>query len=82
MGEISRELAAKLQSCGLDPAVVLGVIRAGLAEDLADGRDVTTAATIPPGQRGTADIVARRPGVVAGLFVDDVAFQLVVAGDG
>lgn len=82
MGEISAGLAAKLESAGLDPAVVLRVIRAGLAEDLADGPDVTTAATIPPGEVGTADVVARRPGVVAGLFVADAVFQLVGAGDG
>ena len=82
MGEISVELAAKLESSGLDPAVVLRVIQAAVAEDLADGPDVTTAATIPPGQVGTADIVARRPGVVAGLFVADAVFQLVGAGDG
>lgn len=82
MGEISVELAAKLESSGLDPAVVLRVIRAALAEDLADGPDVTTAATIPAGQIGTAEVVARRPGVVAGLFVADAVFQLVGAGDG
>jgi nicotinate-nucleotide pyrophosphorylase (carboxylating) len=82
MGEISGEVAAKLESSGLDVGVVLRVIRAGLAEDLADGPDVTTVATIPPGQLGTADIVARRPGVVAGLFVADAVFQLVGAGDG
>jgi nicotinate-nucleotide pyrophosphorylase (carboxylating) len=77
MGEISGELAAKLQACGLDPAAVLRVIRAGLEEDLADGPDVTTAATIPPAELGTAEIVARRPGIVAGLYVADAVFQLV-----
>jgi nicotinate-nucleotide pyrophosphorylase (carboxylating) len=82
MSEISAGLAAKLESAGLDPAVVLRVIHAGLAEDLADGPDVTTSATIPPGEVGTADVVARRPGVVAGLFVAEAVFQLVGAGDG
>jgi nicotinate-nucleotide pyrophosphorylase (carboxylating) len=82
MGEISGELAAKLESSGLDVGVVLRVIRVALAEDLADGPDVTTAATIPPGETGTAEIVARRPGVAAGLFVADAVFQLVGAGDG
>jgi nicotinate-nucleotide pyrophosphorylase (carboxylating) len=76
VGEISPELAAKLRSCGLDPAAVLRVIRAGLAEDLADGPDVTTAATIPPAELGTADLVARRPGVIAGLHVADAVFDL------
>lgn len=77
MTEISGELAAKLRSCGLDPAAVLRVIRVGLAEDLADGPDVTTAATIPPAEMGTAEVVARRPGIVAGLYVADAVFQLV-----
>ncbi len=77
MGEISAASAAKLESCGLDPAAVLRVIRAGLAEDLADGPDVTTAATIPAAEQGTAELVARRPGVVAGLVVAEAVFQSV-----
>jgi nicotinate-nucleotide pyrophosphorylase (carboxylating) len=77
VAEITAELSAKLESAGLDPGVVLRVIRAGLAEDLADGPDVTTAATIAPGEMGIADLVARRPGVVAGLWVADAVFQLV-----
>ncbi len=77
MGEISADLAARLESRGLDPPAVLGVIRAGLAEDLANGPDVTTAATIPAADHGTAELVARRPGVVAGLSVADAVFQLV-----
>ncbi len=77
MGEISADLAAGLASRGLDPAVVQRVIRAGLAEDLADGPDVTTVATVPAAQTGTGELVARRQGVVAGLWVADVVFQLV-----
>lgn len=81
MAEIPAALAAKLRSAGLDPAGVLRVIQAGLTEDLADGPDVTTAATIPPAAVGTADIVARRPGVVAGLYVAEAVFDVVCAGD-
>jgi nicotinate-nucleotide pyrophosphorylase (carboxylating) len=80
--ELGPELAARLQSCRLDPAAVLRVIRAGLAEDLADGPDVTTAATISAEAVGTAEIGARRSGVVAGLLVADAVFHLVGAGDG
>jgi nicotinate-nucleotide pyrophosphorylase (carboxylating) len=82
VADIPAELTAKLESAGLDPAVVLRVIQAGLAEDLADGPDVTTAATIPPATTGTADLVARRPGVVAGLYVAEAVFHVVCAGDG
>ncbi len=82
MPEIAAELAARLESCGLDPAMVLRVVQAGLAEDLADGPDVTTAAMIPRDEAGTADIVARRAGVVAGLYVAEAVFQVAGAGDG
>ena len=82
MADLSAELCSRLVSAGLDPASVVGVIRAGLAEDLADGPDVTTVATIPPGISGTADIVARNAGVIAGLPVAEAVFQLVGTGDG
>ena len=76
MAELGAELSAQLSACGLDPASVVRVIQAGLAEDLGDGPDVTTAATIPPEQMGTADLVARQPGVIAGLYVADAVFHL------
>lgn len=38
-----------------------------LAEDLGDAGDLTTAACVPAAARGTADVVARAAGVVAGL---------------
>jgi len=82
MGELPGELSARLTSSGLDPASVVRVIRAGLAEDLADGPDVTTAATISSGEIGTADVVSRGSGVIAGLFVADAVFQLVGADMG
>jgi nicotinate-nucleotide pyrophosphorylase (carboxylating) len=80
MAELAAELWARLSSSGLDPASVVRVIQAGLAEDLADGPDVTTAATIPPAEIGTADVVARRSGVIAGLSLADAVFQLVGSG--
>ena len=82
MADLSAELCSRLESAGLDPGTVIRVIQAGLAEDLADGPDVTTAATIPPGISGTADVVARNPGVIAGLSIAEAVFQLVGAGDG
>jgi len=79
MAELAAELSARLTAAGLAPAAVARVIRSGLAEDLADGPDVTTAATIPPAVVGTAAVVARHPGVVAGLAVADAVFQLAGA---
>ena len=79
MAELKEDLNVRLLSAGLDPAAVVRVIRAGLAEDLADGPDVTTAATIPQGAVGLADVVTRRAGVIAGLYVAEAAFYLAGA---
>ncbi|MBD8079116.1 carboxylating nicotinate-nucleotide diphosphorylase [Cellulosimicrobium arenosum] len=56
---------------GLDPAWVAETVARALDEDLgaAPGRDVTTQATVPPSGTGTAHLVARAVGVVAGLVV-------------
>ena len=54
------------------------VVRVALLEDLGpDGVDVTTQATIPADQRRVAEIVARAPGVVAGLPVIDLVLTAV-----
>ena len=55
----------------LDPSWVAGVVRTALDEDLGPepGRDVTTQATVDAAAIGTADLVARADGVVAGLVV-------------
>lgn len=52
---------------GLEPVHIEDVVRRALDEDLKYGLDVTTAATIDPAQRGTADVVARIPGTLAGV---------------
>ncbi len=53
----------------LDPAWIAETVEIALDEDLGPlpGRDVTTQATIPPSSTGTADLVARDDGTVAGL---------------
>ncbi|GIH23730.1 hypothetical protein Aph01nite_20400 [Acrocarpospora phusangensis] len=51
------------------------LVAAALREDLADGEDVTSAATIPADQESVADVVARRDGVVAGLPVAETVFR-------
>src|SRR5947208_2491420 len=52
------------------------VIRAALAEDVGPG-DLTTAATILPTARCEAKIVAREPGIAAGLPVAARVFHLL-----
>jgi nicotinate-nucleotide pyrophosphorylase (carboxylating) len=68
-----------LRAAGLDPDYVTDVVARALDEDLAGGTDCTTAATVPVGRTGTADLVARAAGVVAGLPVASAVFE-VVAG--
>ncbi|TQM64419.1 carboxylating nicotinate-nucleotide diphosphorylase [Humibacillus xanthopallidus] len=54
------------------------VVRVALLEDLGpDGVDVTTRATIPADQRRVAEVVARAPGVVAGVPVIDLVLAAV-----
>jgi nicotinate-nucleotide pyrophosphorylase (carboxylating) len=52
------------------------------APDLAVSYDVTSAATVPPGLFGTADVVARADGVVAGLPVAARVFARLAPGAG
>jgi nicotinate-nucleotide pyrophosphorylase (carboxylating) len=69
-----------MTAAGLDLGEVERVVYTALAEDLGDPpRDVTSAATIPGGQVDTAELVARAPGVVAGL---PVAAQVFAATSG
>lgn len=79
---VSAELSGRLAKAGLDPAEVARVVRLALSEDLAGGADVTTAATIERGKLGTGLVVAREAGVVAGLCVAEVVFELIGADDG
>ena len=61
--------AGRLLARGLEPEDTERVIRAALDEDLRYGPDVTSAATAAPGARAVAAVVAREPGVLAGLPV-------------
>jgi nicotinate-nucleotide pyrophosphorylase (carboxylating) len=48
-----------------------------LLEDLGRAGDLTTDAIVPAGRRATTLLVARQPGVVAGLDLARLAFQLI-----
>ncbi len=58
----------------LDPELVARLVGEALAEDRADA-DATTGALVAPGQRGRGVIVARAPGVIAGLAFAQSAFR-------
>ena len=80
-----------LEAAGLDVDGVTDLVARALAEDLRDGPDVTTEATVAATTIATGDVVARARGVVAGVAVaravlDAVAFPpdgvTVVRDDG
>jgi nicotinate-nucleotide pyrophosphorylase (carboxylating) len=64
----------------LPPDVVAEAVARALAEDLGPGGDVTTAATVDAATTALAELVSRRPGVVAGLPVAAHAFAVVGQG--
>jgi nicotinate-nucleotide pyrophosphorylase (carboxylating) len=61
----------------LPDLLIAEAVRAALKEDLGRAGDITSAATIPADAKATADLVARRPGVIAGLAIAAAAFHEV-----
>ncbi|WP_409560661.1 carboxylating nicotinate-nucleotide diphosphorylase [Hyphomicrobium sp. MC8b] len=55
--------------------LVLAAVRAALAEDLGLSGDITTNATVRADARADALLVARTPGVVAGIALAEAAFR-------
>jgi nicotinate-nucleotide pyrophosphorylase (carboxylating) len=66
---LHRQVAEELLAAGLDPDDTERVVRGALDEDFRNGPDVTSAATARPAMCVTAGVVARQPGVLAGLPV-------------
>ncbi len=59
----------------LSSTLINDAVRAALSEDLGRAGDITSAATIPAGARATADLVARKRGVIAGIDLAAAAFR-------
>ena len=57
--------------------VIEPLVRAALLEDLGRAGDLTTDSTIPADATATVQLVSRDPGVVAGLALAELAWQLV-----
>ncbi len=53
------------------------MVRAALLEDLGRAGDITTNAIVPEDVRATTLLVARQPGIVAGLDLASLAFRLI-----
>jgi len=56
------------------------LVRAALLEDLGRGGDLTSDAIVPAGAVATTELAARQPGVVAGIELARLAFQLIDPG--
>lgn len=69
-----------LAQAGLDPVMVAAVISRALAEDFADGPDITTAATVPSTAVAEARITPRQAGIFAGGPVAMAVFDAVLGG--
>lgn len=78
---LSDGVAAHLVLAGLDVDVVRRVVAVGLDEDLADGPDITTLATVPAEQRSRGIFAARASGCIAGLDVAAAVFDMVCGAD-
>jgi nicotinate-nucleotide pyrophosphorylase (carboxylating) len=63
-----------MTSLHLPPQIVAEAVRRALAEDLGRAGDITSAAIIPAGTMAKAALVARRPGVIAGMPLAAHAF--------
>jgi nicotinate-nucleotide pyrophosphorylase (carboxylating) len=77
---LSPTVVDALVAVGLDPTHIEQLIRSTVAEDLAGGVDVTSAATVPADQRSVLDLVTRADGVVAGIPVAAAVFDAVSDG--
>jgi nicotinate-nucleotide pyrophosphorylase (carboxylating) len=75
MMSVSTELLAP--GAFLSPVLVEDAVRRALDEDLGRAGDITSAATIPAGTKARAKLVARKPGVIAGLACAATAFEML-----
>ena len=64
----------------MDDGAITEMVRRALAEDLGTAGDVTTLATVPADATSAGRLVARQPGVVAGLDVAATVFDIVSDG--
>ncbi|SDP38063.1 carboxylating nicotinate-nucleotide diphosphorylase [Actinacidiphila guanduensis] len=70
-------LAALIVEAGLDPVQVEDIAHMAIEEDLDQGVDVTTVATVPEDAFSTGDFTAREAGTVAGLRVAEAVLSVV-----
>lgn len=78
---LAPDSSSALASAGLPPLDVESLVLRAIEEDIGDGVDITTMATVPPEQRGRLDFVARSSGVIAGQMIAAAVFDVVCGDD-
>ena len=78
---LSAETSSALAAVGIPPLDVEALVLRAVQEDLGDGVDVTTMATVPADQRGHLALTARASGVIAGTIVAAAVFDVVCGED-
>lgn len=66
-----------MNSPPLPQLMIEDLVRAALLEDLGRAGDITTNAIVPQAAQATTALVARQPGVIAGLDLAGLAFRLI-----
>ena len=79
--ELTPKTRAALTSFGLDPAMVVEIIRRAINEDLDGGQDVTTVATVDVNQKSVAQFSARKAGVIAGVVIAQATLETLGISD-
>lgn len=75
------DLAALLADAGLDPVLVEDVAHLAIEEDLDNGVDITTVATVPEEAVAVGDFTARQAGTVAGLHIAEAVLSVVCTAE-
>ncbi len=82
LADLPRTLVDELAVAGLDVAACYDAVVRAVEEDLPQGPygaiDVTSAATIPADQTGTADFTVREDGVLAGMVLAEMVFAYCI----
>ena len=76
MSRLSNQLVATMLAQKISPQPFEALVDAALREDLGNGLDATTVATIPANQIATAQFNARKSGVIAGLFAAQAVLEI------
>jgi len=74
---LTEQTRAAIQDAGLSTDVVEAVIDRALSEDLRDGPDITTVATVRADRLSRANVTPRQAGVLAGAPVAMAVFETV-----